>query len=87
MLLGSIALAVRGDCIFTTKAKVAQAAGAAGLVVLNDDEGFVQMGCGNDTSLNITIPVITISKSGGEELKKSIDGGAKGKSHCPTYVI
>ncbi|KAL3619923.1 Signal peptide peptidase-like 3 [Castilleja foliolosa] len=76
-LLGSIALAVRGDCIFTTKAKVAQEAGATGLVVLNDDEGFVQMGCGNDTSLNITIPVITISKSGGEELKKFIDGGAK----------
>ncbi|KAK6145751.1 hypothetical protein DH2020_019620 [Rehmannia glutinosa] len=76
-LSGSIALVVRGDCIFTTKAKVAQAAGAAGLVVLNDDEGLVQMGCGNETSLNITIPVITISKSGGEELKKSMDGGAK----------
>ncbi|KAK4387965.1 Signal peptide peptidase-like 3 [Sesamum angolense] len=74
---GSIALAVRGDCIFTTKAEVAQAGGAAGLVVINDEEGLVQMGCGNDTNLNITIPVITISKSGGEELKKSMDGGAK----------
>ncbi|GER40812.1 signal peptide peptidase-like [Striga asiatica] len=76
-LVGSISLVVRGDCEFTTKAKVAQAAGAAGMVMLNDDEGFVQMGCGNDTSLNITIPVITISKSGGVELKKSIDGGEK----------
>ncbi|KAL0366701.1 UNVERIFIED_CONTAM: Signal peptide peptidase-like 3 [Sesamum radiatum] len=76
-LSGSIALAVRGDCIFTTKAEVAQAGGAAGLVVINDEEGLVQMGCGNDTNLNITIPVITISKSGGEEIKKSMDGGAK----------
>ncbi|KAI3459719.1 hypothetical protein Pfo_016382 [Paulownia fortunei] len=76
-LSGYIALVVRGDCIFTTKAKVAQAGGAAGLVVMNDDEGLVQMGCGNDTTLDITIPVITISKSGGEELKKSMDGGAK----------
>ncbi|KAK4421563.1 Signal peptide peptidase-like 3 [Sesamum alatum] len=76
-LSGSIALAVRGDCIFTTKAEVAQAGGAAGLVVINDEEGLVQMGCGNDTNLNITIPVITISKSGGDELKKSMDDGAK----------
>ncbi|GFQ06676.1 signal peptide peptidase-like 2 [Phtheirospermum japonicum] len=75
-LLGFIAL-VRGDCIFTTKAKVAQDAGATVLVVLNDDEGFVQMGCGNETSLNITIPVITISKTGEEELKNYLDGGAK----------
>ncbi|KAL0432973.1 UNVERIFIED_CONTAM: Signal peptide peptidase-like 3 [Sesamum latifolium] len=37
-LSGSIALAVRGDCIFTTKAEVAQAGGAAGLVVINDEE-------------------------------------------------
>lgn len=37
------------------------------------------MGCGNDTNLKITIPVITISKSGGEELKKSMEGGAKGE--------
>lgn len=36
---GSIALVVRGDCNFTTKAEVAQAGGAAGLIVINDDEG------------------------------------------------
>ncbi|XP_042040299.1 signal peptide peptidase-like 3 [Salvia splendens] len=74
---GSIALTVRGDCIFTTKAKVAQAGEAAALIVINDEEGLVQMSCGNDTTLNITIPVITISKSGGEELKKSMANGGK----------
>lgn len=36
---GSIALVVRGDCNFTTKAKIAQAGGAAGLIVINDEEG------------------------------------------------
>ncbi|EYU32730.1 hypothetical protein ABFS82_14G040000 [Erythranthe guttata] len=76
-LSGSIAIAVRGECIFTAKAQIAQAGGAAALVMINDDEGLLQMGCGNETNLNITIPVITISKSGGEELKKSMDGGAK----------
>ncbi|KAG8375978.1 hypothetical protein BUALT_Bualt09G0015300 [Buddleja alternifolia] len=76
-LSGSIALAVRGDCAFTTKAQVAQEGGAVGLVVINDDEGRLEMGCGNDTNLNITIPVITISKSGGDDLKKLMDGGLK----------
>lgn len=43
------------------------------------------MGCGNDTNLNIRIPIITISKSGGEELKKSMANGAKGNS--PLYYL
>ena len=38
---GSIALTVRGDCIFTTKAKVAQAGEAAALIVINDEEGWL----------------------------------------------
>ncbi|KAK4404102.1 Signal peptide peptidase-like 2 [Sesamum angolense] len=76
-LSGSIALAVRGDCDFTTKAKVAEEAGAAALLVINTDEGLVEMLCGNDTSLNIKIPVVTISKSVGETLTKSMAGGVK----------
>jgi len=32
-------MAVRGDCDFTTKAKVAQSGGAAALLVINDTEG------------------------------------------------
>ncbi|KAG5231935.1 signal peptide peptidase [Salix suchowensis] len=38
-LSGSVAIAVRGDCDFTTKAKVAQSGGAAALLVINDNEG------------------------------------------------
>ncbi|KAL0382847.1 UNVERIFIED_CONTAM: Signal peptide peptidase-like 2 [Sesamum calycinum] len=76
-LSGSIALAVRGDCDFITKAKVAEEAGAAALLVINTDEGLVEMLCGNDTSLNIKIPVVTISKSVGETLTKSMAGGVK----------
>ncbi|KAK4420121.1 Signal peptide peptidase-like 3 [Sesamum alatum] len=76
-LAGSIAVALRGDCDFTTKAKVAEEAGAAGLVVINTDEGLVEMTCGNDTSLNIKIPVVTMSKSVGETLTKSMAGGVK----------
>lgn len=38
-LSNSFALAKRGDCMFTTKAKFAQLGGAKGLLVINDDEG------------------------------------------------
>lgn len=39
-LSNSIALAMRGNCDFIDKAKFAQSAGAEGLMVINDDEGF-----------------------------------------------
>ncbi|KAJ4723033.1 Signal peptide peptidase-like [Melia azedarach] len=72
-LSGSIALSVRGDCAFTTKAEVAQSAGAAALVVINDEEDLYKMVCSeNDTSLNISIPVVLIPKSRGDALNKSL---------------
>lgn len=38
-LSNSIALSKRGDCTFTAKAEVAQGVGAAGLLIMNDNEG------------------------------------------------
>lgn len=38
-LSGFIALSIRGDCDFMTKAEFAESGGAAGLVVINDGEG------------------------------------------------
>lgn len=38
-LSNSIALSMRGDCDFTVKAQVAQSGGAAGLLVINNEEG------------------------------------------------
>ncbi|KAK2973812.1 hypothetical protein RJ640_012282 [Escallonia rubra] len=78
-LSGSIALSLRGGCDFTTKAEIAQSGGAAGLVVINDKEDLLEMGCpNNDSTLNITIPVLMISKSGGEALNKSMARGFGG---------
>lgn len=42
-LSGFTALARRGDCDYLIKAEVAQAAGAAALVVINDSEGRIFM--------------------------------------------
>ncbi|KAL5711596.1 Signal peptide peptidase-like 3 [Ranunculus cassubicifolius] len=74
----SLALATRGECDFTEKAKVAQSGGAAGLIVINDSEDLYKMICSaNDTSLKITIPVVMIPKSGGAIITKLMDPGKK----------
>ena len=36
---GSIALVLRGDCDYTTKARVAQEGGSAALVMINTEDG------------------------------------------------
>lgn len=77
-LSNSIALAIRGDCDFTDKAKVAESAGAAGLMVINDDEELFEMACtGNESATSITIPVIMIPKSAGDNIRKSLTNGGR----------
>ncbi|KAA8527324.1 hypothetical protein F0562_034579 [Nyssa sinensis] len=74
-LSGSVVLSPRGDCAFTTKAEVAQSGGAAALLVINDKEDLYEMVCSeNHTALNITIPVVMITKSGGEAINRSMAG-------------
>lgn len=127
-LANSVALATRGECAFTAKANIAQAGGAAGLLVINDNEGikkrqhvmyylcsvhivqysrypcqillqnvihFVflelyKMVCSeNDTSINVTIPVVMIPQSSGKKLKAFLDHGASGKLflNYPSSVV
>ncbi|PKA61742.1 Signal peptide peptidase-like 2 [Apostasia shenzhenica] len=79
-LLGSVAIATRGDCGFTNKAKIAQSGGALGLMVINDNEELYKMVCnGNDSTINITIPIIMIPKSAGDEFKESLANGGNMK--------
>ncbi|CAM0145611.1 unnamed protein product [Urochloa decumbens] len=76
-LTNSIALATRGECAFTAKAKTAQAGGAVGLLVINDNEELYKMVCSeNDTSINVTMPVVMIPQSAGKKLKGFLDHGA-----------
>ncbi|XP_051198148.1 signal peptide peptidase-like 2 [Lolium perenne] len=77
-LTNSIAIATHGGCPFTSKAENAQAAGAAGLLVINDSEELYAMVCNeNDTSINVTIPVLMIPQSAGKNLKDLLDQGAR----------
>ncbi|XP_011656474.1 signal peptide peptidase-like 5 isoform X2 [Cucumis sativus] len=75
-LSGSIALSTRGECDFTIKAEIAQAGGAAALLVINDKEDLYKMVCSEkDTALNISIPVVMLPKSSGDALSKLITDG------------
>ena len=77
-LSGKIALIDRGVCTFTTKIRNAQAAGAIGVLVVNNVAGD-PIGMGHDgTSPFPTIPAAMLSKNDGNSIKPSgtmsIDG-------------
>ncbi|KAK9029935.1 hypothetical protein V6N11_031376 [Hibiscus sabdariffa] len=71
-LAGSAALSIRGDCDFVAKAKVAQLGGAAALLVINNKEVAETMDCSGDGTPNISIPVVMIAKSDGDDLNKTM---------------
>ena len=64
---GRIALVDRGDCPFVEKVVNAQAAGAVGVIIVNNvDDGVIKM-AGDST--DIDIPSVFIGQSNGEALK------------------
>lgn len=65
-LLGKIALIKRGKLTFTEKVKQAEAAGAVGVIIYNNEKGHFQAAIQEETK----IPAVTISKKDGEWLKK-----------------
>uniref|UniRef100_A0A0C9S6Z7 TSA: Wollemia nobilis Ref_Wollemi_Transcript_10156_2114 transcribed RNA sequence n=1 Tax=Wollemia nobilis TaxID=56998 RepID=A0A0C9S6Z7_9CONI len=79
-LTNEAVLVHRGNCTFTTKAKVAQEAGAVAILVVNDKEELYKMVCAPDDSpLDIKIPVVMLPKSAGVSLEQSLTaGGAVG---------
>jgi serine protease len=72
---GKIALVSRGEIPFAEKAKNAIDAGARGLIVYNNEPGLISGAVTQDGSI-LAIPVVMIEQTVGNELKKSIEGGA-----------
>jgi hypothetical protein len=73
---GRIALVDRGTCTFVEKAKIAEAAGAIGLIVVNQEAcGLPPMG-GEDTTVNI--PAIGISRLDGTAIREGLAAGVEG---------
>jgi fungalysin metallopeptidase (M36)/PA domain-containing protein/fungalysin/thermolysin propeptide len=72
---GRIALADRGTCSFTVKARNAQAAGAVGILVANNVAGTTPPGLGGTDPL-VTIGVFGITQAAGAALKTALLGGS-----------
>lgn len=75
-LQGYTALVRRGNCEFTTKARVAQKAGAVALLVVNDKQELYKMVCSeNSTFTDITIPSVMLPKAAGNNLEDALNLG------------
>ncbi len=70
--IDGIALIQRGGCAFSTKFLNAQAAGAIGLIVFNNNGDPITMG---GDSTGITIPGVMFSQSDGELIFDTMQGG------------
>ncbi|WP_238443823.1 M14 family zinc carboxypeptidase [Salsipaludibacter albus] len=81
---GSIAVVDRGTCGFTTKVANAQAAGAIGVIVVNDRPGLPTNLGGNDDT--ITIPAVQIGQDAGEALKDGLPATVSIESNLGQYV-
>jgi hypothetical protein len=77
---GAIALVDRGTCPFVQKASNAQAAGAAAVIVVNNEAGDPTTLTGSDPS--ITIPVVHVSQADGNTIKAGLPATG-GISHDP----
>lgn len=73
---GAIALIDRGTCNFDAKMLNAQAAGAIGIVLINNQPQGIFSIPGEDP--RITIPGVMISQSDGDRIKASLDQGLSG---------
>ena len=68
---GRIAVADRGTCLFAQKARNVQAAGAIGLVVVNNVAGTAPIYITGSDPV-VTIPVVHVMQSDGNVLKKAL---------------
>jgi subtilisin family serine protease len=74
-LAGKIALINRGTCFFVNKVRAAQQAGAVGVIMVNNVDGFpFPMGGTGDTS-DIRIPGVMISRTDGGILRRRVADG------------
>lgn len=68
---GKYALIKRGELAFVDKAKNAQAAGALGVIIYNNADGYVNM----QSDSAITIPQLFMLKTDGDKLASAINDG------------
>uniref|UniRef100_A0A803LQG2 PA domain-containing protein n=1 Tax=Chenopodium quinoa TaxID=63459 RepID=A0A803LQG2_CHEQI len=76
-LAGDVIMVHRGHCRFTTKANVAEAAGASAVLIVNDQNELYKMVCEpEETDLNIHIPAVMLPQEAGKTLEKLLSNGS-----------
>ncbi|KAF5194247.1 Signal peptide peptidase-like [Thalictrum thalictroides] len=72
-LTGEVILVHRGNCRFTTKANIAEAAGASAILIVNYKKELFKMVCEeNETDLQIEIPAVMLAQDAGLILEGSL---------------
>ncbi|KAG7016973.1 Signal peptide peptidase-like 2 [Cucurbita argyrosperma subsp. argyrosperma] len=72
-LSGDIIMVDRGHCKFTTKANIAEAAGASAILIVNNQRELYKMVCDPDeTDLDIHIPAVMLPQDAGTSLEKML---------------
>lgn len=74
-LVGKIAFIYRGACNFSLKAYQAQAAGAVGCVIVNNEPGNLINMLAGDSATAVTIPTVFVSDATGATLRDEIEAG------------
>ena len=72
---GQIAIVDRGNCTFVIKAQQAQAAGAIGVIIVDNAANTVPPGLGG-TDGTIVIPVLSVTQAVGNSIKNALLSGA-----------
>ncbi|XP_071932637.1 signal peptide peptidase-like 4 isoform X3 [Coffea arabica] len=69
-LTGEVILVYRGNCSFTTKANVAEDAGASAVLIINNQTELFKMVCEpNETDIDIQIPAVMLPIDAGQQLE------------------
>lgn len=72
-LAGDVIMVDRGNCKFTTKANIAEAAGASAILIINNQKELYKMVCEPDeTDLDIHIPAVMLPQDAGGSLEKML---------------
>ena len=72
-MVGAVAIIKRGGCSFVEKARRAMAAGAIAVVIVNTDDGLMEPGDPNNEGRDISIPVVLVAASSGEEIDNGVE--------------
>ncbi|KAL0538121.1 hypothetical protein IC582_027120 [Cucumis melo] len=72
-LTGEVILVLRGNCSFTNKANIAEAANASAILIINNSKELFKMVCEeNETDVTIGIPAVMLPQDAGESLQKDL---------------